>query len=116
VLLTGHTGFVEDAVSAYMVVAESLEDPNNRGRAWNAGVGHPVTVLDVVRALIDRVRRRHRAGHPGAGRARRRGARYWLDSTGIRGELGWSPEWDPGRGLEATYDWSTASLRRQVWE
>jgi nucleoside-diphosphate-sugar epimerase len=42
--------------------------------------------------------------------------RYWLDSTAIRRELGWSPEWDPGRGLEATYDWSAASLRRQVWE
>jgi nucleoside-diphosphate-sugar epimerase len=28
-----------------------------------------------------------------------------VDSTAIRGELGWTPSWDLDRGLEATYAW-----------
>src|SRR6266576_2762989 len=34
--------FVEDAVDAYLAVAESLDRPELRGRAWNAGAGEPV--------------------------------------------------------------------------
>jgi UDP-glucose 4-epimerase len=98
-----HFLYLEDAVSAYIAVAESLEDPNNRGRAWNAGLGHPVSV-DVEPDIR------------GEGALDGEVPRYWLDSTAIRRELGWSPEWDLVRGLEATYDWYAASLRGQVWE
>ena len=35
--------YVEDAVDAYLAVAESLDDPELRGRAWNAGWGAPLS-------------------------------------------------------------------------
>ncbi|MDP9135456.1 MAG: SDR family NAD(P)-dependent oxidoreductase, partial [Actinomycetota bacterium] len=44
--------YVEDAVDAYLAVARSLADPAFRGRAWNAGLDRPVSVLDLVRAMI----------------------------------------------------------------
>ena len=44
--------YVEDAVEAYLAVAASLDDPDARGRAWNAGGGEAVPVLDVVERLV----------------------------------------------------------------
>jgi nucleoside-diphosphate-sugar epimerase len=31
--------------------------------------------------------------------------RQYLDSTAIRTELGWQPQWDLDRGLRATWEW-----------
>ena len=45
--------YVEDAAAAYLAVADSLDDPALRGRAWNAGSGQPLSVLEVVRRLIE---------------------------------------------------------------
>ena len=44
--------YVEDAVEAYLTVAESLRRPELYGRAWNAGCGEAVSVIDVTRRLI----------------------------------------------------------------
>lgn len=97
--------YVEDAVTAYLAVAESLTDPKNHGRAWNAGLGHPVTVLEIVRALIAKSGVHIEPDIRGEGAPDGEVPRYWLDSSAIQRELGWSPEWDLQRGLEATYDW-----------
>ena len=45
--------YAEDAVTAYLAVAGSLDRPRLRGRAWNAGIGRPVSVLELVRRLIE---------------------------------------------------------------
>jgi CDP-glucose 4,6-dehydratase len=97
--------YVEDAVDAYLAVAASLERPELRGRAWNAGGDAPVSVLDVVRRLI-RISGREvepeiRGGGPPHGEI----DRQYLDSTAIRQELGWAPRWDLDRGLRAAWDW-----------
>ena len=96
--------YVEDAVEAYLTVARSLDDPANRGRAWNAGDGEPLAVAEIVKRLM-RV-----AGVDGEPEVRGSGGdrapvRQELDSSAIRGELGWAPAWDLDRGLAATYDW-----------
>ncbi|MEA2405287.1 MAG: CDP-glucose 4,6-dehydratase, partial [Thermoleophilaceae bacterium] len=44
--------YVEDAVNAYLAVAESLDDESLRGRAWNAGAGEARPVLEIVNRLI----------------------------------------------------------------
>jgi CDP-glucose 4,6-dehydratase len=100
--------YVQDAVSAYLAVAESLDDEANRGRAWNAGAGEPVPVIDVVRRLIRAAGAEVEPdvqGEPGTN-----GERHELDSTAIRTELGWAPEWDLDRGLAATYAWYAGAL------
>ena len=45
--------YVEDAADAYLAVADSLDDPALHGRAWNAGSGEPLSVLEVVERLIE---------------------------------------------------------------
>jgi CDP-glucose 4,6-dehydratase len=95
--------YVEDAVDAYLAIAASLDEPGNAGRAWNAGSGEAPPVLDVVRRLIAISGRQVEPdiqGDPAEGPDREA-----VDSTAIREELGWSPQWDLDRGLAATYEW-----------
>ncbi|HKP91534.1 MAG TPA: NAD-dependent epimerase/dehydratase family protein [Thermoleophilaceae bacterium] len=96
--------YVEDAVDAYLAIAASLDDPAERGRAWNAGGGEPLPVREIVARLArvagDGVEPDVRGSGPGEGEARQE-----LDSSAIRSELGWAPAWDLDRGLAATYEW-----------
>jgi CDP-glucose 4,6-dehydratase len=102
--------YVEDAVDAYLAVADSLTDPANHGRAWNAGSDRPVSVLALVQALTEvagselepEIR-----GIPVAGRT----DRQYLDSSAIRDELGWRARRGLEDGLAATYEWYEQALR-----
>jgi CDP-glucose 4,6-dehydratase len=97
--------YVEDAVEAYVTVAGSLDQPELRGRAWNASLGQPVTVLDVVRRLIAISGLDLEPAVRGAGFPHGEVPYQWLDSSALERELGWRPRWDLQRGLEATYRW-----------
>lgn len=102
--------YVEDAVDAYLAVAASLDRPELSGRAWNAGWGVPVPVLELVRTLIDvsgvPVEPDIRGDDTPAGEI----SRQYLDSTAIREELGWEPRWELERGLRAAWDWYSGHL------
>jgi CDP-glucose 4,6-dehydratase len=102
--------YVEDAVDAYLAVAHSLADPAFHGRAWNAGLGRPVSVLELVRTLIGVSGKDVEPEIKGARVARSEIDSQYLDTTAIRDQLGWSPEWDLESGLEATYGWYEANL------
>lgn len=101
---------VEDAASAYLRVGESLDDEANWGRAWNAGAGEPVAVIDIVRKLIEVSGRDVEPDIRGQGTPHGEIDRQWLDSTAIREELGWRPEWDLDRGLAEAYAWYAEHL------
>jgi CDP-glucose 4,6-dehydratase len=101
--------YVEDAVAAYLAVARSLDDPDLRGRAWNAGGGEALPVGEIVRRLV-------RAAGSDAdpevqGEPAEPPQREELDSSAIRERLGWAPAWDLDNGLRATYEWYAAQLR-----
>jgi CDP-glucose 4,6-dehydratase len=97
--------YIEDAVDAYLSVADSLERPELRGRAWNAGNGEPISVLDLVRRLIEVSGRELEPKIDGEGTPAGEIDRQWLDSSSIRSELRWEPRWELGRGLAETYAW-----------
>ena len=97
--------YVEDAVEVYLTVARSLDRPELWGRAWNAGLGHSVSVLELVRRLIAVSGRDVEPDIAGAGPPPAEIDRQFPDSTAIREELGWSPRWDLGEGLRRTYSW-----------
>jgi CDP-glucose 4,6-dehydratase len=103
--------YAEDAVTAYMAIADSLADPVYHGRAWNASIGTPITVLEVVRRLIDIAGAEVEPEVRGAGTPHGELSRQWLDSSAIERELGWRAEWDLDRGLEATWRWYAEELR-----
>jgi len=83
------------------------------GETYNVGSGVELSIeelADRVLALLDRPASLKtivpdRPGHD---------RRYLLDSTKIRGELGWKPAHDFGRGLAETVEWYTRN--REWWE
>lgn len=105
--------YAEDAVTAYLAVAGSLDRPELRGRAWNASIGRPVSVLEVVTRLVEISGLGLEPDVHGQGTPHGELERQWLDCSAIREQLGWAPAWDLRRGLEETYRWY-ASCRRSA--
>jgi CDP-glucose 4,6-dehydratase len=97
--------YVEDAVDAYLAMAASLDRPELSGRAWNAGWGRPVAVLEVVRTLISVSGRDVEPDIRGEGNPPGEIASQYLDSSAIRAELGWEPKWELEEGLRAAWQW-----------
>ena len=92
-----------DAVEAYLAVAASL--PERRGRAWNAGPGEPVSVMEIVRRLIAVSGREVDPEVQGEGTPHGEIARQHLDSTRIREQLGWEPRTALDDGLREAWEW-----------
>jgi CDP-glucose 4,6-dehydratase len=105
--------YVDDAVDAYLAVAASLDDRDNWGRAWNAGTGEPVAVRDLVGRLIAVAGADVEPEIQGEGTPHGEIDRQFLDSSAIRAELGWQPQWDLDRGLSATWRWYSEAGSRQ---
>jgi CDP-glucose 4,6-dehydratase len=104
--------YAEDAVTAYLAVAASLDRPELRGRAWNAGIGRPVSVLEVVKRLVEISGLELRPDVHGQGTPHGEIERQWLDCGAIAADLGWTPAWDMQRGLQATFEWYASELPR----
>jgi CDP-glucose 4,6-dehydratase len=106
--------YAEDAVAAYLAVAGSLDRPELRGRAWNASIGRPVSVLEVVRRLVEIAGLQVEPDVHGQGTPHGELHRQWLDCGAISTELGWTPAWDLQRGLEETFAWYASELPRMT--
>lgn len=102
--------YAEDAVTAYLAVARSLERPELHGRAWNASIGCHVSVIDVVKRLTAIAGIDVQPDVRGHGTPHGELERQWLDSTAIAEELGWTPAWDLQRGLQATFEWYASQM------
>jgi CDP-glucose 4,6-dehydratase len=106
--------YAEDAVTAYLAVAGSLDRPELSGRAWNASIGRPVSVLELVRRLIEISGLALEPDVHGDGTPHGEIERQWLDCSAIATELGWAPAWDLRRGLQATFEWYASELPRPI--
>jgi CDP-glucose 4,6-dehydratase len=102
--------YVEDAVDAYLAVADSLGRDELRGRAWNAGTGRPVPVLELVQALIALSGRDVEPDVRGEGSPHAEIERQVLDSSAIRDRLGWEPRHSLEDGLRETWGWYEREL------
>jgi CDP-glucose 4,6-dehydratase len=97
--------YVEDAVRAYLAIADSVRQGDGRGEAFNAGGGRSHKVLDVV-SLICRL-----AGTDVEPDVRGKGApageidRQWVDYTKLHELTGWEPQVELQDGLKRTIDW-----------
>ena len=100
--------YVEDAVSAYLAIADSLDRRELWGRAWNAGTGKPVSVRELVSRLIAASGRQVEPEVQGSGTPHGEIERQFLDSSAMRDELGWTASWDLDAGLRETYAWYAA--------
>lgn len=97
--------YVEDAVDAYLAVAGSLDRCELHGRAWNAGWGEPLSVLEMVDRLTLVSGRDLQPDVQGSGIPHGEIDRQFLDSTAIRDELGWRPRLALDDGLARTFAW-----------
>ena len=99
--------YVRDAVAAYLLLAERLDDPSLHGQAFNFSTGEPTSVLDLVHQILDLLGRtdldpdvRNEATHEIP--------RQTLSSAKARRVLGWEAQWSLEDGLRETSAWYRA--------
>ena len=96
--------YVEDGAAAYMLLAEKLaEDPRLRGRAFNFSNELQITVLDLVRRILDLMDSKL---EPDVRNEAQNEIRHqYLSAAKAREELGWKPLFELEEGLRKTVDW-----------
>lgn len=98
--------FVEDYCRAILLALEKAPS----GQVYNVSAGKPQPNLKIVRTILACLGKpeslisfvQDRPGHD---------RRYALDSSKIRGELGWQPEVSFEKGLQSTVDWYQANSK-----
>lgn len=96
--------YVKDAVSGYLLLAEKTGDPSIRGQAYNFGHDKPLTVLEIVREILNA------CGRADLEPLILNEARYeirdqYLDSSKARTRLGWKPAYSLPDALAETVEW-----------
>ncbi|MBE9224568.1 GDP-mannose 4,6-dehydratase [Phormidium sp. LEGE 05292] len=104
--------YVKDAVNAYMVMAEALEEKQIQGEAFNFGPKQPRTVLEIVDAL------RHLMGREDIeplilNQAKAEIRDQYLSSQKAEQVLGWVPLYSLEKGLGETIKWYKQFLKRE---
>ena len=96
--------YAEDGAAAYMLLAEKLaEDPRLRGRAFNFSNELQITVLDLVRRILDLMGSKLLPDV--RNEAQNEIRNQYLSAARARGELGWKPRFELEDGLRKTIDW-----------
>jgi len=96
--------YVKDVVSAFMLLAEKLDDVALHGQAFNFSPERPYTVLQVVSVIQDLLDARDLEPLIQGGAKNEIHSQY-LDSTKARKMLGWSPRYSLEDGLKETIAW-----------
>jgi CDP-glucose 4,6-dehydratase len=96
--------YVEDAVSAYLLVAEHSHESAVAGRAWNISTETPLSALAMTQAVLAACGREDLEPEI-LGEARFEIVHQYLSAVRIREELGWHPRFDVQAGLARTVDW-----------
>jgi CDP-glucose 4,6-dehydratase len=104
--------YAQDAASAYLAIGASLDRPELHGCAWNASIGRPVSVLEVVGRLAEISGTELEPDVRGHGTPHGELTCQWLDSSAMREQLDWAPAWELQDGLLETYRWYERELQR----
>jgi CDP-glucose 4,6-dehydratase len=95
---------VDDAVAAYLALAEQVSRPQVAGRAFNFGTNRPVSVLDLF-GMILRAAGREDLQPEILGQASGEIDRQFMDSGQARATVGWEPKVGLEEGLHRTWEW-----------
>ncbi len=103
--------YVRDAVEAYLQLAERMDDASFHGQAFNFGTETPMSVLEMVRAILGRLGQAtlepvilNEATHEIP--------RQYLDCTKARQWLGWRSAYGLDAALDETIGWYRGWLDR----
>jgi CDP-glucose 4,6-dehydratase len=100
--------YVEDAVSAYLTLADALDREEVRGEAFNAGGGRPYPVGEVVEIIARLAGTDVEPDIRGTGNPSGEIDRQWVDATKLRELTGWEPQVELENGLSRTIEWYRA--------
>ena len=100
--------YVEDAVEAYLLLARCVLEGQIRGEAVNISYERPLTVREVVGAILTETGVDLEPVVEGS--ATHEIQDQYLDATRARSELGWAPSFDFDEGLHRTVEWYRAHL------
>jgi CDP-glucose 4,6-dehydratase len=100
--------YVEDAVAAYLAIADALGRGEGRGEAFNAGGGRPRRVLDVVRLICRLAGTDVEPDVRGVGTPAGEIDRQWVDASKLHNLTGWEPLVELEDGLRRTIEWYRA--------
>jgi len=103
--------YVCDAVEAYLALAERLPEPGITGEAFNFGTEIPLSVLEVVKEVLECVGRNDLEPII-LNEATREIPAQTLDCQKARRLLGWKHRWSLRAGLAETLPWYADRLRR----
>jgi len=97
--------YIADAAAAYLTLAEALARDDVPGEAFNFGTGHPISVLTLVRTILETCGRADLKpevlGTAGPGEI----DRQYLSSEKAKRELGWEAQTALAEGLQRTCEW-----------
>ncbi|MBI4398619.1 MAG: GDP-mannose 4,6-dehydratase [Candidatus Omnitrophica bacterium] len=104
--------YVSDAVSGYLGLADALAEGKFYGEAFNFGTSRPVSVLDLVRLLLEVSGRKNlKPDIQGTSKAAREIDAQWLDSKKASEKLSWRPSVSLEEGLQLTFNWYEQYLK-----
>ncbi len=96
--------YVRDAAGAYLALAERMDDPAFHGQAFNFGTETPMSVLEMVQAILTRLGRtdlapiiKNEASHEIQ--------RQYLDCAKARRLMHWHPGYTLDQGLDEAIGW-----------
>lgn len=96
--------YIEDAVGAYLLLAERMDDAGLFGHAFNFSNENQVTVLELVKRILKAMGREDL--QPGVlDSARHEIMRQYLSAEKARRMLGWKPMFTLEDGLVRTVEW-----------
>lgn len=99
--------YVEDAVAAYLLLAEQVPAGGLAGEAFNFGTEQPLTVLQVVERILQRMQRTDLVPVV-LDEASNEIRRQHLDCSKARTALGWRSQFTLDQGLDRTIAWYRA--------
>lgn len=97
--------YVEDAVDAYLRLADALDRDDARGEAFNAGGGQPHAVRDVVARICTLAGTEVEPDVRGSGTPDGEIDRQYVDAAKLRSLTGWEPRVSLDEGLRRTIAW-----------
>jgi CDP-glucose 4,6-dehydratase len=97
--------YVEDAVAAYLAIADALDRDDVRGEAFNAGGERPYSVLEIVSEITRLAGSGVEPEIRGTGNPEGEIDRQYVDAAKIRDRCGWAPAVPLPDGIERTIAW-----------
>ena len=104
--------YVEDAVEAYLLLAEKMDDAALHGHAFNFGSGEHLSVLEVVERI--RTSMHSRLSPLIRNEATSEIQKQYLSTTKAKELLGWSPRYTVTSGITKTIPWYRTYVRSRA--